>query len=91
MQKQKPIYNHPPRLERSILSARKPIGCWSRKIKTTLIGNIEIGTKIRTRTSPSLTILLLLIVSLRIRPLRKISIMEVVKGAIEPLESMLPR
>lgn len=89
MQKQKSVYNHLPELGRSTLDARKAIGRWPRKTKTTLIGSTKIGTRIKTRLSH--TISLLLIVSLRLRPPKKISIQEVVKEAIQPLKSMPPR
>ena len=80
MQKQRPIYNHPPGLEKLIPGTRNAIGCWLKKRKIMLVRSTRMETK--TKIGLSLTIPLLLIVSLRPRSPKKTNIIEVVKEAI---------
>lgn len=56
--------------------------------KTILIRNTGMGTKTKIRLCP--TTLFLLIISLKLRPLRKISIKEAVEEAIQPMGSIPP-
>ena len=82
MQKQRPAYNHLPRLEKSTLVAQKTIYHQPKKTKIKPIRNIEIEIKL------NLTISLLLIVNLKSRLLRKINIMEIIKEVIQLLRLM---
>ena len=76
-------------LERLILSAQEAIARWLKKIRTTAIGNIGMETKTKTRSNPIISFLL--IISLWSRSPRNISVIKVIKEAIQPLGLILLR
>ena len=85
MQKQKPVYSHSWRLEKSIPGVQKVIDHWLRNRKKKPVGSIKMRTKIK--LSPK-TLYLLIPVNLRPKSPRKTSIMEVAKETNELLGSM---
>ena len=84
MQKQKSVYNHLIKLEKSTSDAQKAIGCQPKKRKTKPIKNIKINIRIKIKLS-SIMPHLLIQVSLRYRLSRKTSVMDAAKGTIQLL------
>ena len=79
MLKQKLVYNHPLGQKKLTSDAQRAIGRQPKKRKVKSVGSTKIGTKIRLN---AIIPCLLIQVSLKPRPLRKISIMKAAKETI---------
>lgn len=84
MQKQRPAYNHLPRLGKSTPGTQKAIGRQPRKTRTRSTKSIGIKTKTKLR----FTIFLLLLTQIRFRPRFLRNIMADIKEVIQLLGLM---
>ena len=90
MQKQRLVYNNFLGLRKSTLDAQRAISRQPRKKKTKLVKSIKIGIQTKTRLS-LITPFQLSQINLKPIPTRKVNVIEVAKGAIQPLGLMLLR